>query len=317
MSEYDFIQRFFCPAHMEWLSYNGTSFLEVLSLYRYKRLGEDKNQKWTDTFIKNSNLVYFIFFERMKGFLQKVKNSAAVGVANLKEATGSSDTVPDDPAYLQISNDIKDASKKLEEIIKSFKDYSNYIEKYSSAQYTISGQFASLFKPEDPNYAIASSAHQQQEAVYTNSKNLVFYINKECLQPLKDLTVDLATITTAEKKRKRNVILLHDAEKDLQKAKDKGKVKDIAELQESVAKRQTKFTKYDNDFQTLSKQFLEKAPGIYAKSFNAYQFYIAQYFAEGKDKAIDSVPGFQYTIVKGELPAITVVPQQPEKTENK
>ena len=251
-------------------------------------------------------------FSNMKNFWEKAKNQVALGVASVKEATGN-ESVQEEPAYLELSAQIKEQGKKLEDLQKAVKDYQSYVEKFSSAQYTVSGQMASLFKPEDPTYVLASSAHQQQEAVYTNAKNLAgTYLNQHVLNPIKDLLEQLGSIYTAEKKRKRNKVLLVEAEKDLTKAKDKGKVKDIGEIQEKIAKRQNKYTKYDSDFNTLSKQFLEKCSSVYTQVFNAYQFYVAEYFEQGKEKAIDSVPGFQYNLAKGQYPSISVVPvQQP------
>lgn len=244
----------------------------------------------------------------MLKFWEKTKNTVTLGINQIQEATGNQ-TIQEDAAYLDTYNAIKESNAKLASIKSTAKDFAKYIEKMTTAQYTLSGQIAALFKSDDSHFSVAKSAHQAQEAVFTNSRNLAgCYLESQILNKVADLQKELDEILKINDKRKKNHILLNDAQKDLEKAKSKGKVKDIGELQEKVAKRQAKFAQYDGQFNTLAGQYLSKAPAAYGEIFDAFQFYIAQFYEEGKKQAIDVVPDFKYSNQLGKYPSITVLP---------
>ena len=244
----------------------------------------------------------------MKSFWEKTKQQVTLGVASVKEATGN-EVVQETPEFIQLSGSFKESVKKLENIRNSIANYCKYIEKMTTAQYTLSGQIAQLFKVDEPMYSVANASHQKQEAVYTSGRNMAtFYLQKQLMDQVKKLMEELGPINQAIEKRHRNHVLLNAAEKDLEKAKDKGKVKDIGELQDNITKRRAKFSQYDAEFTRLANDFLAKAPAEYAKIFNAFQYYTAEFYDLGRKKVIEEVPGFNYPSLKGEYTSITVIP---------
>ena len=130
----------------------------------------------------------------MLKFWEKTKNTVTLGINQIQEATGNQ-TVQEDAAYLDTYNAIKESAAKLSSIKTTAKDFAKYIEKMTTAQYTLSGQIAALFKSDDAYFSIAKSAHQAQEAVFTNSRNLSgCYLEAQVLSKVTELQKEVDTI---------------------------------------------------------------------------------------------------------------------------
>ena len=243
----------------------------------------------------------------MQKFWEKTKNSVALGLNSIQEATGSS-AIQEDASFLELYNQIKESEQKLLDVQTSIKGYSKYVSKMASSQYILSGQIANLFKPDDQIGQISSSAHQAQEQIFTNSRNLSQnYIPTHLLEKINILQNELDPILQVVNKRKRNHVLLNEAYKDLDKAKAKGKIKDIGEYQEKAAKRQKKFSLLDEQFTTLAKAYLSKLPSAYEDIFNAFQFYVTEFFVEG-EKQLTSIPSYDFDSQKGKYPSLNELP---------
>ena len=244
----------------------------------------------------------------MMKFWEKTKKTVAIGINSIQEATGTS-SLEEDSSYLEIYNKIKESEQKLSDLQSSIQRYSKYVSKMSSAQFTLSGQIASLFSSDDKLSSTASAAQQAQEQIYTNSRNLSQnYLHTHLINKIILLQKELEPILVTINKRKKNHVLLVEAQKDLTRAKSKGKIKDIAEYQEKAAKRQEKFNQYNDKFNTTANEFLSKLPAAYEDLFNSFQFYVTEYYVEGEKQLTTKVPGYDFESQKSRFPSITQTP---------
>ncbi|EAY07001.1 hypothetical protein TVAG_174710 [Trichomonas vaginalis G3] len=246
---------------------------------------------------------------------EKIKQSVSLGISAVKEIAGFS-TVQEDKAYLDLIEQITEATAVLTEIEKDIDSYAQSVSAFTNAQYSLSGHIFALFKQGEQNYETAESAHRGQEAVYANGKNFSgHYIETYLKLPIKKLQEELTKINEMSNERKKDHILLVDSQNDLEKAKAKGKIKDIVEYQEVVATRQAKFAKIDDQFRQAARDYLTAAPEKYSNIFNMFQSYVAEFFDEGRKQAIDNVPTFKYDEIKTTRPTLTIAPAEPPKEE--
>lgn len=251
----------------------------------------------------------------MHKFWEKTKQSVALGINAYHEATGNSQ-LQETQAYTDLYNQIKEAGDKLNEIQKLVREYSKQVEKLTSVQHSLSAQIFSLFKPNENNYETAEAASLAQESMHTIGRNLsTHYIETYLEMPVKQLLDELHKVNVAISERKKDHVLLVSAEKDLEKAKEKGKIKECGEYQEIVITRRAKFTKSDNDFKVVADEFLTKAPEKYSEIFETYQSFVAEFFDEGRKQSIDMLPSFPYAAVKSKHPSITIAPAETPKAE--
>ncbi|EAY16921.1 hypothetical protein TVAG_150730 [Trichomonas vaginalis G3] len=249
---------------------------------------------------------------------EKIKQKVTLGINAVQEKVGPS-SIQEDESYLNLINQINDAGEKLNEIQKCVSEFTKSIEGYSNAQYGISFRISKLFKSGDKDYESSQATYKAQESLYLNGKSLsesfAELLNDQLVKEIVPLQEQLQKINDIADQRRKDHILLANSQKDLEKAKAKGKIKRLSRLQEIVATHQAKYTKSDNDFKQAANEYLSAAPSKYTAIFEAFQTYVAEFYEEGRKQALESIPNFKYDEIKAQRPSITIVPQVPNEEE--
>lgn len=248
----------------------------------------------------------------MKKIWDKAVKNVTIVKAKAQE-TVFGDKKEDDPDFKTRSEQLKSIEQHAHSTIQAIATFNISLQKLSVDSFKVVSQFSSSFNDDDVPYKErADSLKAGVDEMQILINNLVQNrIPQQVIEPLQNVLHEIELIRSIEKKRMKNKILLDEAEKDLKYAEEKNK--NVAEVEEIVAHRRAKYTKYNNDFLNRVAVLHDKKDETFGSSLTAFQFYIIETNRQIAEQIRSKMASLPYQELQGQIPSMTVFPVEESK----
>ncbi|OHT02705.1 hypothetical protein TRFO_30166 [Tritrichomonas foetus] len=203
----------------------------------------------------------------MKKFLKQTKNAVTVSTSNVKaKVTGHK--AEEDPDFMDKNTKLNEIEERLQKLLEAVTTVNSIFKENQKVFAKFNSVLASTMTDEEP-------ARADTTPIATACTNAyVTCVPKYALAPLNEAISTVKNLKDIREKRKHNLVLLQNDEKNLSEAQSKSK--DTAQLEAETQARKAKYEEFHNQFIAGVDELYDNRVKLYKKVIAATTFYYSE-----------------------------------------